>query len=199
MVVSRDAYDGGTTTSLRVPPLETARLLIREFTLADLPLASRLTESDPDAAADWLRWTISGYQQLALLRQPPFGDRAIAAQATGELVGACGYAPLVMPFAQIPGFGSDQPPDVAVPSSAEVGLYWSILPEHRRRGYATEAAQALVDYALRSLCVARVVATTTYANVASIGVMRKLGMRVERNPRSEPAWLQIVGILESRA
>ena len=40
-------------------------------------------------------------------------------------------------------------------------------------------------------------ATTTYDNAASIGVMRKLGMRIERNPFPDPPWLQIVGICEN--
>jgi hypothetical protein len=40
------------------------------------------------------------------------------------------------------------------------------------------------------------VATTEHANIASIGVMRKLGMRIERNSLSEPPWLQVVGVLE---
>ncbi len=30
----------------------------------------------------------------------------------------------------------------------------------------------------------------------SMGVMRKLGMRIERNPLAGPPWLQVVGILE---
>jgi hypothetical protein len=28
-------------------------------------------------------------------------------------------------------------------------------------------------------------------------VMRKLGMRIERNPLPEPPWLQIVGVLDN--
>jgi len=39
--------------------------------------------------------------------------------------------------------------------------------------------------------------TTTYDNVASMGVMRKLGMRVEKNPFLEPPWLQVVGVVEN--
>jgi ribosomal-protein-alanine N-acetyltransferase len=45
--------------------------------------------------------------------------------------------------------------------------------------------------------VKRVVATTTYENAASVRVMRKLGMRVERNPFPDPPWLQVVGLLEN--
>jgi RimJ/RimL family protein N-acetyltransferase len=43
----------------------------------------------------------------------------------------------------------------------------------------------------------RVVATTDYDNVASLGVMRKLGMRIEKNPRREPPWLQVAGIVDN--
>ena len=44
----------------------------------------------------------------------------------------------------------------------------------------------------------RVIAETDEVNAASIGVMRKLGMRIERNAIGEPPWLQVVGVLEKR-
>ena len=40
-----------------------------------------------------------------------------------------------------------------------------------------------------------IIATTTDDNAASIAVMRKVGMVVERNPLPEPPWFQVVGIL----
>ena len=43
----------------------------------------------------------------------------------------------------------------------------------------------------------RIVATTSYDNLASIAVMRKLSMRIERNPLPDPPWLQVVGMLEA--
>ncbi len=46
----------------------------------------------------------------------------------------------------------------------------------------------------RALYLGRVVATTAHDNQASIGVMRKLGMKVERNAFDEPPWLQVVGV-----
>ena len=67
------------------------------------------------------------------------------------------------------------------------------------QGYATEAARALVDYAFQHLRLKRIIATTTYAKAASMGVMRKLGMHLERNPYPEPPWLQVVGVLENDA
>jgi GNAT superfamily N-acetyltransferase len=80
--------------------------------------------------------------------------------------------------------------------STEFGLFYAISPTHRRRGYATEAARALIDYAFEHLKLKRIIAETDYDNIASIGVMKKLGMRIEKNPLPEPAWLQIVSVLD---
>jgi len=79
-----------------------------------------------------------------------------------------------------------------------IGFFYAISPSHPRRGYASEAAQALVNYAFQKLHLKHIIATTDYDNLASLGVMRKLGMRVEKNPRSDPPWLQAVGILENK-
>jgi ribosomal-protein-alanine N-acetyltransferase len=81
----------------------------------------------------------------------------------------------------------------------EMGLFWAIDPDHQRQGYATEAAQALIDFAFQQLRVKRLIATTEYDNTASIAVMRKLGMRIEKNPFPDPPWLQVVGILDHPA
>jgi [ribosomal protein S5]-alanine N-acetyltransferase len=42
-----------------------------------------------------------------------------------------------------------------------------------------------------------VIAETDYDNFGSMAVMRKLGMKIEKNPLGEPSWLQNVGILEN--
>jgi ribosomal-protein-alanine N-acetyltransferase len=55
----------------------------------------------------------------------------------------------------------------------------------------------MVRYAFTALDLDRLVATTTYGNRALIGVMRRLGMRVEVNPFPEPPWFQVIGILEN--
>jgi ribosomal-protein-alanine N-acetyltransferase len=80
-----------------------------------------------------------------------------------------------------------------------VGLFWSVLPEHRGQGYAAEAAQALIDYACQVMEVARLVASADYSNAASLRVMEKLGMRIERNAFEEPPYLQAIGVLENPA
>ncbi len=188
---------------MEVPSLETARLRVREFDPGDLEAVHRLLDGDlgPEGALtrderqDWLAWTVLGYRQLAQLHQPPYGDRAIVIRETGELVGACGYAPVLDALGQIPSLrcGGPERPDL---TSAEVGLYYALAPAHRGRGYATEAAQALVDHGFARLRLARIVATTTFDNTASAAVMRRLGMRIERNPLPTPPWLQVVGVLD---
>jgi ribosomal-protein-alanine N-acetyltransferase len=204
----------GSEFMLSMPPLETERLIIRPFTLDDLDVVHQLLDVDlhdadfdsvgavtRDKRQQWLRWTVMSYEELAKLYQPPYGDRAVALKETGQVIGACGYVPCFGPFGQLPVFrsGSTDAADsvterLFVP---EFGLFYAFSPAFQRRGYATEAAKALIDYAFGQLNLRRIVATTTYDNVASMGVMRKLGMRIERNPFAEPAWFQVVGMLEN--
>jgi ribosomal-protein-alanine N-acetyltransferase len=163
-----------------MPPLETARLLIRPFVMEDLTDIHRLLDVELREAdlrtdnmetlaerAQWLRWTVLNYEQLARLRQPPYGDRAVVLRRTGQLIGACGFVPCLNPFEQLPGFASGDRSGEPGLSSTEFGLFYAISPAHQRRGYATEAAQAMVDTAFRHLRLRRVVATTTVENIAS--------------------------------
>ncbi len=135
---------------------------------------------------------------MAKLYQPPYGDRAIALKDTGELVGSCGYVPCLMPFEQMPNFSYYDSSGKPGRATTEFGLFYAVFPAHQRKGYASEAAQAMIDYAFQHLGLKRVIATTDYDNEGSKGVMRKIGMRVERNPLNEPPWLQVVGVIESK-
>jgi GNAT acetyltransferase-like protein len=96
-------------------------------------------------------------------------------------------------FGHIPGL------DATGGASAEIGLYWVTASSHQRHGYASEAARALAEYGFETLQVHRLMAMTNYDYAASISVMRKLGMRVERNSSPEPPWLQVVGVLPASA
>jgi RimJ/RimL family protein N-acetyltransferase len=173
---------------VRLPRLETDRLIIRPLTIAD---AGALDLAVEEVQPGWLEWTAATYEQLEALHQPPYGERAIELRETGELAGLVGVVPSMGPFAQLPGFG----PAVGDPARLrpEVGLFWSLAPDHRGNGYATEAARAVIEHGFRVLELARFVATTERDNAASIAVMRRLGMRVEENPLPEPPWFQVVG------
>ena len=59
----------------------------------------------------------------------------------------------------------------------EIG--WVFHPKYHQKGYATEAAQALLRYAFDELHLHRVIATCQPENPASQRVMEKIGMRRE--------------------
>jgi [ribosomal protein S5]-alanine N-acetyltransferase len=194
-----------------IPVLETTRLVIRPFVLEDLQDVYQLLDVELIAVdmgdekmgtlaerAEWLQWAVLNYEQLAKLNQPPYGDRAIELKASGQVIGACGFVPCLSFFEQIPGFAAGEARPGVSRNSTEFGLFYAISPAHQRQGYASEAVQALVDYAFQHLRLKRIIAETNYDNLASIGVMRKLGMRIEKNPYPEPPWLQVVGILENQ-
>lgn len=187
-----------------MPVLETERLRIRPFVMDDLGEIHQLLSAAFPAEAitleergAWLQWAMMNHEQLAKLFQPPYGDRAIVLKPTDQLIGAVGYVPCLMPFERLPYFQSLTTQPSAEGYTPEFGLFYALSSAHRRRGYASEAAQAMIHYTFTQLRLKRIVATTSYDNAASIGVMRKLGMRLERNPDSEPPWLQVVGVLEN--
>ena len=187
--------------------METARLLIRTFAPDDLPTVHRILDQtfgngdkseDANALEDrrvWLEWSILNQEWMPKIYQMPYGDRAIVLKATSDVIGMIGYVPLFEPFEQIPELAAGQVRSrYCVP---EVGLVWAIDPLHQRHGYATEAARSMIEYAFGHLKLKRILATTDYSNIASQGVMRKLGMRLGRNALADPPWLQIVGILNN--
>lgn len=104
------------------------------------------------------------------------------------MIGSIGFVPLIGPFDQVPGLRRGPASQGWIP---EFGLFWVIDPIHQRRGYATQAARAMIGYALGTLNLARVLATTEHGNHASQAVMRKAGMTLLTNPLPQPAWLQV--------
>src|SRR5437763_7965690 len=174
---------------MRLPTIETERLLVRELRPVD---AEAVTQGIGGVGEGWLEWTIAGYAQYDGLRQPPYGERGVELRETGELVGIVGIVPSMGPFGLLPSLAGG--PGDPARHRPEVGLFWATAPAHLSRGYASEAGAAVVDYGLRALQLDRMVATTTHDNAASIAVMRRIGMRVEENPRPDPPWFQVVGI-----
>jgi RimJ/RimL family protein N-acetyltransferase len=70
--------------------------------------------------------------------------------------------------------------------SYEFGI--TIAPAHQGRGYAREAAQALLDVVFRTLGARRVHASVDPRNVASVALLRSLGMRQEAHFRESLKW-----------
>jgi [ribosomal protein S5]-alanine N-acetyltransferase len=114
-----------------------------------------------------------------------------------RLIGAVGFVPSLGPFGQLHYFSLSKGRPIEHYNTPAFGLYWVIEKPYRGHGYATEAAHAMIRYAFDHLNMAYIVATTAYDNEGSQAVMRKLGMKIERNPFPEPEWFQVVGILEN--
>jgi [ribosomal protein S5]-alanine N-acetyltransferase len=134
---------------LEMPVLDTPRLLIRPFELADLEAAYYLFDVELNAEAlriekmetrhdraEWLQWAARNSKQLAMLNQPPYGDRAIILKPTKSLIGSCGYVPCLNAFEQMPNFEYHDGSRNAGRYSPEFGLFYAISPAHRRQGYA---------------------------------------------------------------
>jgi RimJ/RimL family protein N-acetyltransferase len=115
-----------------------------------------------DGSADLLRFLRFRREQLA--RDPgrfPWSIRAIVLRGEGRMVG-------FVNFHGAPGIN-----DIAAPDALELG--WSVFPEDRRKGYATETAMALMDWATGTHGVTRFISATTPDNAASLRVHEKLG------------------------
>jgi RimJ/RimL family protein N-acetyltransferase len=87
----------------------------------------------------------------------------------GGLVGFCGLQPL---------------PETE-PEQIEIG--WWLARAFWGRGLATEAARMALRDGFERVGLRRIVAIAQPANTASIGIMRKLGMRFERLAESRGA------------
>ena len=184
--------------------LNTPRLHIRPLTMDDLDCVHTILnacfgESPLEERRDWLEWTVRNTAALANLHQPPYGERGITLKATGELIGAVGLVPAFGPFQCLPSFRKNGEPEDRF-NQPEFGLFWAVAPTHQCNGYATEAAQAMIDITFKDMGIRRIIATTEYENEGSQAVMRKLGMTLEQNPtQGEPFWFQVVGVLYNLA
>ncbi len=70
--------------------------------------------------------------------------------------------------------------------AVEIG--YSIIPDRRGRGYATEAARVLVDWALREPGVGSVVAGCEKENLPSIRVLERIGFVLTSESDGQLRW-----------
>jgi ribosomal-protein-alanine N-acetyltransferase len=176
----------GDAMTKEVPTLNTARLIIRPYTMDDLDNLHRLFDA-PEAESPgdtpltlaerraWLQWMTAQTGKFAGW-YAPYGDRAVVLRDSNTLIGAVGFVPELEPFESLPALGGN----ANALCTCEISLFWAIGTAYRRQGYASEAAQALVDYAFKVMRVRRLLALTHPDNLASLGVMRRLGMYIER-------------------
>ncbi len=168
-------------------PVRTARLLLRPLTAADagalaayrgLPEVCRYVPFEPMSpevitarlAGDWSATALSAEGESLTL--------GAELAATGQLIGD-----LVLFFTS------------AEHRGGEIG--WVFHPGHGGRGYATEAAHAMLHLAFGGLRLHRVVARLDARNDASARLAARLGMRQEaylvRNEWFKGEWTDEIG------
>lgn len=145
----------------------TERLLLRAFTPADEPMLLHLF-ADPEVMRfgdgprpsewthRWLRDTLDSYARRG------YGPWAVVEKADGERIGYCGLFYY---------------PDVNGRPEIEIG--YRLTRTWWGRGCATEAVIAARDYAFATLSLTRLIALIDPANLASIRVAEKAGLRHE--------------------
>lgn len=159
------AADRGAERAAATPPLATERLKLRRFIPADLePLLGVFGDSEVMRYVGAERRPLDRREVAALMacaetqwQRQGFGLLAIVELETGRLVGEAGLQPL------------EQGPDI------EAG--YTLARAAWGRGYATEAARAILRWGFAGLGLQRVVAVADPANAASLRVLDRLGMK----------------------
>lgn len=146
-------------------PIATSRLRLRQWRDEDLPafaamnadprvmehFPARLSRTESDAVVGRIREHFAKHG---------FGLWAVEVPAAAPFIGYVGLA--------VPRFEAHFTPCV------EIG--WRLAANHWGRGYATEAAAAVLDHAFARLGLDEVVSFTVAANRRSWMVMERLGM-----------------------
>lgn len=144
--------------------IQTERLDLRSATPEDAPLLLRLfntpevrkyLSAGPEWTIDRARQAVENRRELEAKRG--FAQLIVRKRDTGEFIGNAGLHPIL--------------------GGSEIELLYHYLPTAWGKGYATEAAVALLDYGFRSIRLEKINAACIPQNVGSWRVMEKAGMR----------------------
>lgn len=156
--------------------LETERLVLRQWREEDLEPFADLN-ADAQVREFFLK-TLSVAESndmfakySAALAERGWGMWALEEKHSSHFIGVVGL--------QVPG--------VDMPVSPCVEIAWRLAVPYWGKGYATEAARCVLDFAFSALKLAEVVAFTTLQNRRSQAVMEKLGMLREAQDFMHPA------------
>jgi RimJ/RimL family protein N-acetyltransferase len=148
-----------------IPTIRTERLHLRAWREEDLaPFAAM--NADPAVMEFFPRPLDRAESDAAVARirdhfaRHGFGLWAVEAPGVAEFIGFVGLA--------VPRFEAHFTPCV------EIG--WRLAREHWGRGYATEAARAVLEFGFRDRALEEIVSFTASVNVRSRAVMERIGM-----------------------
>ena len=141
--------------------------LLEAFVGSDRAAVARLAEYavPPDFPNDGQRAFLR-FRRDQLVADParlPWSVRAMVLRSERRMVG-------YVNFHGAPGVN-----DTGTPDALELG--WTVFGTDRARGYATEVALALMDWAVEAHGVRHFISSTTPDNIASLRVHEKLGFR----------------------
>jgi RimJ/RimL family protein N-acetyltransferase len=158
--------------------IETARLLLRPMQMADVDLLLHIF-ADPKVMAAFEQPPFDREQMVLWVKrnlshqaEHGFGLFSVVLKSNATLIGDCG-----LEFMDIEG----EP-------TAELG--YDFRSDYWNQGFATEAAQAVRDYAFQTLGLPRLISLIRVGNNASRRVAEKIGMRLlsEFMPHGHPYW-----------
>lgn len=153
---------------------ETARLRLRwltaddsEFILALLNEPSWIQfigDKGVKTLQDAARYIENGPAQM--YRRVGFGLYLVELTQTGEAIGICGL--------------------IKREALEDVDLGFAFLPRHWHKGYAFEAASAVMSYGRKTLGLSRVAAILSHDNHRSLDLLGRLGFHFEGTVRLRP-------------
>lgn len=146
--------------------IETPRLILRGYRDEDLGDFAAVN-GDPRVHA-WLGGPIDRVASDAIaarvnthIAEHGFGFWAAELKATGRVVGFIGLQRVAAG---------------ALPVGPAVEMGWRLAPETWGQGLASEGAKAALDWGFANLAEDEIIAFTAETNLASQGVMRRIGM-----------------------
>jgi len=148
--------------------IETERLVLRHWQADDIDVFHRLNHDDAVMRYFPFRRTRAQSAEMLsligdLIDDNGFGWAAVSLKDSGEAIGFAGLSRVH--------FDTDFAPAV------EIG--WRLLPEYWGKGYASEAARALLAHGFEDLGLEEIVSFAAKDNHASTAVMERIGMRPE--------------------
>lgn len=151
--------------------LRSERLLITPFTPQDLDLVKLLVQ-DPDVVKHTGFRTVTADEDVPAIldkwvttASAARGMWKVVAHSTGEFVGAAMLKDTTLPYPE---------------------LGYMLVKSQWGKGYATEMAQAVLDYGIHELSLKAVMAGTDSDNLPSIKVLTKIGMTAVTDPDVVP-------------
>ena len=133
-------------------------------------------KNTPKSVQEFISWFLAHQQQVPRIKF----QMAITLKSNNFLIGNCGVRM-----------------DNVDAVEAEIG--YELDPKYWNHGYATEAAQAIVDFGFSRFRVHRIWAHCVAENVGSAHVLQKLGLKLEgRLPREGVLQRQVVGYADLR-